>query len=713
MRSRRSPEDATNSRPARPVWQILAILGAVLLLKLIVVLQLSTHPLVQPEVGLDTSAYAELAGRVLAGDVSLGPRLYYVSPLYIYFLAGFLATTDSFTAVRVIQVVLGTLSVSFLFLAAREWFGERAAWIGAGMMALTGLFTFYESLILQAALDPFLTSAALASLAFALKPHQPSDRAGRFLATGVLFGIGALNRPNLLLAALGIATMLLAIRRVRGAALLAAGIVIGLAPVTIRNVVVADQWSVVSSQGGLNFYIGNGEGATGFYRQLPGIRPTIDGQSHDSRRVAERAAGRPLTDLETSDYFYRLAWDWIRQHPMSAVALFARKVGYVFIAQHIALPYSYPFYAYDAGTALRFYAIGPWLLVPLGLAGLVWAAPAERRRDYLVWVSFVPAYAIGIAVFFVSERYRLPLLVPLCAGAGAAVDAAVRALSTKRRGALLLPAAVCAALIVAVNWPRPLRDGRWEEGLRLAQRLVILGRFDEADAWARRLQPNAPRPGLASYGIGMQYREVGQPARAVIHLSRALELDPNQAIVEYGLGQALLEANRPEEAVKHLRRGFEAGLDVPLAGYDLAVALERLSDYQAAAAVVRRIKPGRDDDQEVFLKLGRLASRVKAADLADTFFRRAVEMRPDQASARKQFGLNLLVLGRHEEALHELSEAVRLDPRDSDSLAHLAYAEYQLGRSADALTHATQALTINPEDRMARPLVAALRQTHK
>ena len=67
----------------------------------------------------------------------------------------------SFTAVRVLQILLGTGSVAFLFFTARTWFGERAAWIAAALAALTGLFTFYEVLILQASVDAFLTSAAL------------------------------------------------------------------------------------------------------------------------------------------------------------------------------------------------------------------------------------------------------------------------------------------------------------------------------------------------------------------------------------------------------------------------------------------------------------------------------------------------------------------------------------------------------------------------
>ena len=255
---------------------------------------------------------------------------------------------------------------------------DHAAWIAAALAAWTGLFTFYEALILQTSLDAAFTSAALYLLTRALRASDARKGARWMLATGVVFGLMALNRPNVMLAALGLAAVLLVMRRVKPGLLLAAGLALGMAPVAARNVVVAGEWSFTSSHGGLNFYIGNSDGATGFYRLIPGISPTIKGQAEDARRIAERATGRRLTDAETSTYFTDQALGWMRAHPAAAAGLMARKFLWTFHAQHVALPYSYPFFQYDTPTWLRFYVIGPWLLIPLGLVGLVWAAPRAR-----------------------------------------------------------------------------------------------------------------------------------------------------------------------------------------------------------------------------------------------------------------------------------------------------------------------------------------------
>ena len=684
------------------VWWLL---GAVFLLKLAVLLQLKGHPLVQPDAGLDTTAYAELARRVVNGDLGLGPGLYYVSPLYIYFLAAVVGLTESFTVVRFVQIVLGTASVGFIFFTARIWFGERAAWMAAVLAALTGLFTFYEVLILQAGLDAFLTSAALYFLTVALHGNRQTI----FALAGVLFGLATLNRPNMGIAVIAIAAALLVVRRIRPAVLVMAGIAAAMAPIAIRNITVAGQWSFASSHGGLNFYIGNHANASGAYRQVPGIAPTIAGQARDAGRVAAKALGRPVTEAETSDYFFGLAWTWIREHPVQAAKLFGRKLLYTFHAQHLALPYSYPFYAHEPGAVLRFLAIGPWLLAPLGLAGLVFAAPRDRLATYLVWAAFVPGYAIGVAAFFVAERYRLPLLVPLAIGSGAAIDLLWRAIANRRPATIAAPAACAALLAVPFNWPQGFQNGRWDEGLRMAEQLVILGRYQEADAWVDRLRPDAVDPGVPDYIVGRQLMVRKQTAAAVAHLERAAQLDPKQPAVAYALGQALLQAGRPKDAVPYLTRGFEGGAPIPLAGYDLAVALEAIGDLPAAARVIARITPGPDDDAEVWLRLGRLASGVKAPEVATRFFEQAVALRPSQASARQQLGLNRLLLGRVEEAARELAEAVRLDPRNADSLAHLAYCEVKLGRPDEARVHTDLALAAAPDHPLALQLRSILR----
>src|SRR5262249_49998945 len=198
--------------------------------------------------------------------------------------------------VRVVQAALGTAAVWCVMMAARGWFGVRSGWIAGAIAALTGEFTFYEILILQSSLDTCLTAAAL--LLFGLALTRDVKKMAYGVAAGIFFGLSTLNRPNMGLALVVVAMILMLARRWRGAAAVTLAAVCCLAPIVVRNVIVSGDFALLSSQGGLNFYIGNNESATGQYVSVPGVRSNIEGQSEDTRRVASQALGRPVTDSE-------------------------------------------------------------------------------------------------------------------------------------------------------------------------------------------------------------------------------------------------------------------------------------------------------------------------------------------------------------------------------------------------------------------------------
>jgi Flp pilus assembly protein TadD len=666
-------------------WRVpAAALAAVFVVKLVVALQLDAHPLLQPDAGLDTGAYTSLARRVVAGDVALGPGLYYVSPLYIYFLACVLGLAGSFTAARVVQAALGALAVACVFVMARDWAGRRAAWGAAALAALCGVLTFHEALLMQSSIDAVLTAGALTLLTRALLSHEaaPPARVGAtswFVLSGLVFGLQTLNRPNVLAAAVAIGAALVVVRRWRGAAALAIGLLIGLAPVTIRNVVVAGEWSLVSSHGGLNFYIGNHEAATGYYQTVPGVRPDIVGQQEDTRRVAEAAIGRPLSDADVSAYFSDQAWTWIRAQPVAAAALTLKKFALAFHADYSALPHSFEFFADDAGTALRWLVAGPWLVVPLGLSGLVVAWPARRPREFAVWALFVPAYAAGLALFFVSERYRLPLIPPLAVAAGMFIDRAIDLVrgvgrADVRGRAPAVAAAVAAAAFAFVNWPIPLPDSREGDRLRMVQIDAAAGRHDEADRVARRAVAAAASP----------------------------------ARVHEVAGRAFLQAGQIERALGHLRSAFDLGSRSPEAVIDLADAQLQSGRAGEVASTLRAVAWPDPPDPSALTRAGRVAAAAGAHPLAEDLLGRATALDPTRAEAWAQLGFSRLFSRAFEAAVPAFEQAVRLDPRDAVALGGLAVCEANLGRRDAALAHARQALSIDPNERLAQQVLAAL-----
>lgn len=625
-------------------------LAVVFAVKLAVLLQLHDHPLLQPSAagGLDSQYYLQLAQRVAGGDLLLAPGLYFVSPLYIYVLAALLTLGEgSLFFVKLVQIVLGTAACGLLWLTAREWFSDRAGWIALVLGALTGAFTFYEVLILQAALDPFLTSLAAALLTLALR-RQDWRWA---IAAGLVLGVHSLNRPNMLLVAVGLGCVLLVRSETRrGGLALAAGLALALLPISLRNAAAAGTFSPTPSHGGLNFFIGNNAEADGTYHSVPGITPNIAGQAADARRVAERAEGRPLTDTQVSSYFVRRGLAWWRGDPAAASRLFLRKVAYTLNRAWLTLNYSYPFYR-DQSVMLRVLFVGPLVLIPLGMLGL-WAhaiAGHSVPDRFWIWAAIVPLTVVSVAVFFVASRYRIPLLVPLCVTAGGCIDAFARAFTAGRvrRAAVAI---ACAMPVVALAaWDFHLDDGRRGEEIQMALAMIDQKRWDEAERWIARAGTGHPDP-------------------AAFHLR---------------MGEAFVQANRPGEVIHHLEAARKLGARCMTSAYDLAVAYGQ---------------EGRTDDA------ARLLMSIAPEDVRDAAMRDAL------SDALTQLGLDLTARGNFEEAVSALQRAAWLTPARPSAHLNLAVAYAQSGHRREARDEARRALALDPSYQRAKQLLVALGQ---
>jgi len=626
--------------------RLLLLAAGAIAAKAAVLAQLGGHPLLQPYGDLDGGVYARLAWRIANGDLLLrgeGPVPFFVSPLYAYFLA---ATGVSFPVARVVQMMLGAAAVVLVFLTARRLFGDRAALPAGVLFALTGVVTFHEALILQAALDPFLTALFLYLLSVGLTPRRFSSnvtggeaaasggvrRAAPplaaapissrvMIAAGFAGGLLSLNRPNALLCVAAIAAALAlfmfkekSLRRVWIAAAFVGGAAVAIAPVTLRNFVVSREFVLISSHGGLNFLVGNGPGANGVYRALPGITPDIGGQARDARRVAEAAEGRSLSTPEVSAHFAREALRWIRANPGSAESLFLRKIRFTLSGDEAPLNFSFPWYR-EHSTALKILAVGPGLLLPLAGAGFVLAILAsagEARRALLVWTAFIPAYVLAVAAFFVATRYRLPLLVALAPLAGAAVAKFPEAWRTKRGvGAAVSAAAVLAAVSL---WPTGLWDGGADEDMHL-----VLWEIEKNAAGAMRhaeaAAPGHPDPALFWLRVGRSFAAAGKSDEAIAALGRSLASAAPRAEAAATLS-SLLERRGLSRIESGDAAGGRADLEEAVrldgasaeARLNLAVACAMAGETDRARALASEalaLQPGYDKARAFLEALGR------------------------------------------------------------------------------------------------------------
>jgi tetratricopeptide (TPR) repeat protein len=707
--------------PAR--WGVLLITAFVV--KLIVLLQFWDHPLLQPHGELDTAYYVALARRIAEEGLLAPIGAFFVSPLYVYFLAAIFAAGGSLFAAQLVQIALGAGAVGLLFATARHWFGDRAALVGAGLALLTGIFTFNEIVILQSALDPFLVACALYALTRVVAVGSTTAFAGAGLSLGLL----ALNRPNALVfavaavAAVGVyqwrwaAMEREAHRRrrqvgIKGAVVLAASLFAVLGLNAARNFAVSGDLVLIASHGGLNLYIGNHDRADGTYTPVPGITPSIAGQAGDSKRVAESSVGRELSPGEVSDFFARQALDWVIANPTAALRLTLRKTGILLNSVDVPLNYSYAFYAREPWSVLRWLAVGPWLLLPFGVVGLFWPALRTNRSGYWVWGMFVLVYGAAVVLFFVTDRYRMPLFVPLCATAGAAILRFFELLRTRQFGALALPAGgvILAAAVAFADLG--LDNGLGGEQTRMAVWLVEQGSADESLRYVERVTNQHSHPGVLRFRVAQALLDAGRHTDAARLLSEAIAIDGPQPAIRLALGEALLRSSRAPEAVAHLQAVYDSGYDVNAAAPLLVRALvlsgradeavRRLSGLPASVAA------GSTVSVDVALDFGTLALERGAAAEAVRWLRIALEKAPDRAEAHEKLGLAIFLSGDPLAARPYLEHASRLAPASASAHLNLAAVYAELGRFPEARREVLEALRLDPTEMRAAQLLNAL-----
>lgn len=443
-----------------------------LLLRIAFVWQIRDLP-TQRWLVMDAQRYDELAHAIAAG--SWMPReAFYQAPLYPYFLAVIHTVTGgeggALLAVRLLQAVCGAFTAVLLALLARRLFGEAAGRAAGVLAALYGPAIFYVPLLLKST----LTLLALSGAVLLLVPRSERPGPGRTLFAGLLLGVSALLQENLILLIPVVALWLLLseARESRppwkmglvGTGALMLGAVLGLAPATLLNLAAGGELVVTSSQGGMNFYIGNARGASGTYAGLSAGSQNPESQREDARRMAagfaSRERGRPvaaeeLSPGEVSGLFWRESWREIRADPAAWGRLLLRKTRLFWNAHEIPDAEGYDVYRREAGP-LALLWLGFGVIAPLGLAGLglAWRDTDPRARQGARLLTLLTlGLCLSVVLFFVFGRYRLPVVVPLIPPAGHALAVLIEAVRRREHRRLVLPLVLGVIAALAVNLP--------------------------------------------------------------------------------------------------------------------------------------------------------------------------------------------------------------------------------------------------------------------
>ncbi len=619
---------------------------------------------------VDGQWHDEWAWALARGAWSMDGHAFFRAPLYPFWLSllyrGFGHDPG---AVRAVQAVLGAGTAAALAGCAHRLAGRTAGLVAGVFAALYGPLIFFDAELL-------IPNLLLSLLAWALFLLLARPRWEAWLGAGALLGLAAAARPNAIVLLPAAAAWAGWRGRVgsRGlgwrpaAAVLALG-VLPAAILTGMNAASEGTFVFVSSQGGVNFYGGNNPAADGRSVSVPELRDLVSWREFVSREeaIAEKAVGRPLDSSEVSAWWTRRGLAWLAGHPGRAAALYARKLYY--LVNGFEIPNNRDLYFRRPGLLKALLWTTPvfdfpWgLLLPLAVAGFALAL-ADRRLRAAAWLlgSWWALYALTLLPFFITARYRLPLLLPLFILAGIA--------AARWRSALRgWPLAAGAAALIAAN--SGLAGARVENP---AQELARIGEIQarsgnpaEAVRTLEEARRRDPRSVTTTYLLAEAYDRAGRTGDAARLYAEVEAARPDDPDVRFNLGVAFLRLERYDDASHELEVATRLRPGDAAAWVNLGVAYENLDRFAAAAQAYTKgiaLAPG---EALGYLRLAGLRGGAGDLEGAARALTEGAAHVPGSFDLHYQLALVYVRERQFDRARAETAAALRLAPRDPDA----------------------------------------------
>ena len=702
----------------------------------------------------------------------MGSKVFFRAPFYAYFLAiVYKIFGHDYIIPKLIQHLIGSFSCVLVYLLAKRLFNRKVA-IVAGLIAATyGMFFYFEDELL---LDSFLVFFDLLLILFLLRAKNNPKLLG-WLVCGIILGTSAITRPNILffipfvwlwifLAFIKNGSTsfdfaqdkpLTIKRKLKEVLIFCVMFFIGSAlvifPLTLRNYLVEKDLVLIASQGGINFLIGNNENSDGmsaiFYKQ--------DWQYHDFEHIAEKETGKSLKPSEVSRFYYKKGIDFLLSNPKKAFKLWVKKL-YIFWNKFEVSNNQDIYFSRRYSSLIRILPLGFWFIGPLGLVGMILSI--RKRKNTLLPILFVFSYMLTVVMFFVTARFRLPVIPFLIIFSSFALAWLWEKLSTRKPRNLALFFLLLFPFLILTNSNAyhlsvgdfsqahfslgnvHLKAGKLNQALKeydvalernpylprahLNKGIVFLRKkeYDKAEEEFHHELKINPDEDKAYNNLSAVYRLQGLYNQAIESAQKAVKLKTYYPEAYMNLALAYQDKGNYEEAKEALNLGIK---NIPLffeANLLLGEILQEEGKLELAMTEYRKILDQSSSKKDVIYDLETLFSkgdpynlenleiRAKAhfnlgtiyvqqgrIDLAEFHLKRAISLKPDFAEAFANLGILYDSTRRYLEAIIKLQKAVSLDPQNAIYHYNLGLAYAKSNRLEEAKEEFQQSLNIEPD----------------
>ncbi len=678
------------------LYMVIGLFVVALALRLLYLTELDDAPFFHHPVG-DSKIYHDRALGIMGGDFVGREAYFHSSPLYSYFMALVYSIFGvKFTVLRVIQFIVGSANCVLIYLLARRAApSSKAVPLAAGAAAaLYGTFAFFDGDLLMIPLVLLFTCGSILLLTRLVNPEKnigDTDALPRgwkpaliALAAGVLLGLAGLGKPNVLVFAPFVLIWMLTgfgrsfvAGRLKEAILFTVGCVIAVAPITLRNYEVSQDFVLVSSNAGVNFYIGNNEHAEGIFMLPPESGLDNTRLYLSSRAAAEQATGQTnMLPSEVSAYWASRTVEYMKNNPGDAMALMWHKFRLFWNHYEIPNHHNKQFMTIHYTAFLQVLFVGFKLVAPLAVMGMVLAIMLLARSAVVrLYLGFVIVYMVTLIPFFITARYRLPVVPFLVVFAAIGVWQLLLLLQKKRWKLAGVGVGTAIAAAVFISWPMVNYDfgfnhtviGSVYSNLATEEPDNAADHIEQAIIHYKTALELRPLSVDAHYNLGVTYQRIGFYSGAVKSLETALRLQPTHAYAGKALAEARLELTEKGDRIKVA--------DIPRTDFERGMYYTRQKQNDQAGLMYSRVLKGDPHHPGAWSQVGAIYFDEGDYRRAIMRFKKGLKYKPDHFVLNNNIAGAYYRSGDKKRARKHWEKCLAVDPGNEAVLRQLKMLE--------------------------------------
>lgn len=190
------------------------------------------------------------------------------------------------------------------------------------------------------------------------------------------------------------------------------------------------------------------------------------------------------------------------------------------------------------------------------------------------------------------------------------------------------------------------------------------GQFFKAVEHLEKVCELQPRDADAHSNLGAVYNDAGQHANAIRALKKAVALRPDDAVAYGNLGAVYSRIGQFDSGIQYLERAVELQPDYTRAHKNLGFVYKIRGRYQEAIGHFEKaLELQRESvSASVYLDIGDTYCKLREHEKAIPYFKRAIQLNPNQANAHLLLGMSYRALKRGDQARVHFEKTLELEP---------------------------------------------------